>query len=60
MYYVAIMKEGRNRASFPCKTLPEAKRTAVAVQELVVTSDEYIRVVKRLIFDDVPHCRSGH
>ena len=40
----------RNRASFPCKTLPEAKRTAVAVQELVVTSDEYIRVVKEIDF----------
>ena len=31
MYYVEIMKEGRNRASFPCKTLSEAKRTAVVV-----------------------------
>lgn len=37
MYYVEIMKEGR-------------KRTAVAVQELVVTSDEYIRVVKEIDF----------
>lgn len=50
MYYVEIMQEGRNRAFFPCKTLPEAKRTAVAVQELVVTSDEYIRVVKEIDF----------
>lgn len=60
MYYVEIMQDGRNRASFPCKTLPEAKRTAVAVQELVVTSDERIRIVKEIDFDDVPHCRSGH
>lgn len=50
MYYVEIMQEGRNRVSFPCKTLPEAKRTAVAVQELVVTSDEHIRIVKEIDF----------
>lgn len=50
MYCVEIMQDGCNRASFPCKTLPEAKRTAVAVQELVVSSDEYIRVVKEIDF----------
>ncbi len=50
MYYVEIMQEGCNRVSFPCKTLPEAKRTAVAVQALVVTSDERIRIVKEIDF----------
>lgn len=50
MYYVEIIQDGRIRASFPCKTLPGAKRAAVAVQELAVSSDEYIRVVKEIDF----------
>lgn len=48
MYLVEIMQDGRNRVSFPCKTLPEAKRTFFAVQELCVTSDERVRIVKEI------------
>lgn len=48
MYFVEIMQDGRNCASFPCKTLPEAKRTFLAVQELCVTSDERVRIVKEI------------
>lgn len=48
MYWVEIMQDGHTRASFCCKTLPEAKRTFFAVQELCVTSDERIRVVKEI------------
>lgn len=46
MYFVEIMQAGRNRASFPCKTLPEAKRTFLAAQEFCVSSDERVRIVK--------------
>lgn len=48
MYFVEIMQDGRNRSSFPCKTLPEAKRTFLAVQGLCVTSDERVRIVKEI------------
>lgn len=48
MYFVEIVQEGRTRAAFPCKTLPEAKRTYLAVQELCVTSHERVRVVKEI------------
>lgn len=50
MCYVEIMQDGRVRESFPCRTIPEAKRMAISVQSLVVTSDEYIRVVKEIDF----------
>lgn len=51
MYYVEIMQNGHNRVSFPCRSLPEAKRTAVATQSLIVTSTEYVRIVKEIEYD---------
>lgn len=48
MYFVEIVHDGLTRAAFGCKTLPEAKRTFYAVQELCVGSGERVRVVKEI------------
>lgn len=48
MYCVEIIQDGMTRAAFPCKTLPEAKRTYIAVQSLCVNVEERVRIVKEI------------
>lgn len=47
MCYVETMKDGRVRNSFPCRSIPEARRMAVSIRSLLAEG-EYVRVVKEI------------